>query len=78
MLRQTQCDHLFSISVHTFMYKNKVLSFVQNEKKNLYKCIYDVNVNGDLSNKIGSMNIYIIYGEMFSRFNCLTESKHTA
>lgn len=27
--------------------------------------IYDVNVNSDLSNKIGSMNIYIIFGEMF-------------
>lgn len=25
--------------------------------------IYDVNVNSDLSNKIGSMNIYILYLE---------------
>lgn len=54
----------FSISVHKFMYKNTKFSHLYKmEKKSIYMHIYDVNVNSDLSNKIGSMNIYILYLE---------------
>lgn len=65
MLRQTQCGHSFSISVHTFMYKNTKSSHLYKMKKIYINEYNDVNVNSDLSNKIGSMNIYIIFGEMF-------------
>lgn len=57
--QQTQCGH-FSISVHTYMYKNtKYFLFLYKKRQNniLYKYIY---VNSVLSNQIGFMNIFYL------------------
>lgn len=45
------------------MYKNTKSSHLYKMKKIYINEYNDVNVNSDLSNKIGSMNIYILYLE---------------